>query len=345
MDKKHTIKDIAQLAGVSKGTVDRVLHKRGRVSKKALEKVEKVLKEIDYQANPMARNLKSNKTYKIFVLLPNPKYDPYWFPAIEGIKEAAKEYKPFGVLIENFLYHPYKRASFLEKSKKAIQSEPDALLMVPLFGKESLAIFSLCKKNNILLALFNNYIDALNNENFIGQDLNQSGRLVANLLDKMVASNATIAILHIDEESHMRTKENGFKEYFEEEGARSHTIITYSFSTTSALVFKNKISGFFNNHPTIAAVFVTNSKAHLLVKALDDPSKGGIVVGYDLLNENIELLKEGKIDFLIHQKPKQQAYLGVGNLAAYFLFDKPMPPRNLLPIDIITSENVIYYLN
>ncbi|MEQ8422636.1 MAG: LacI family DNA-binding transcriptional regulator, partial [Arenibacter algicola] len=45
--EKYTIKDIAQMAGVSKGTVDRVLHKRGKVSKNAFEKVDKVLKEID----------------------------------------------------------------------------------------------------------------------------------------------------------------------------------------------------------------------------------------------------------------------------------------------------------
>ena len=42
MDKKHTIKDIAKLAGVSKGTVDRVLHKRGKVSPAAFEKVNEV---------------------------------------------------------------------------------------------------------------------------------------------------------------------------------------------------------------------------------------------------------------------------------------------------------------
>ena len=38
MNKKYTIKDIAQMAGVSKGTVDRVLHKRGKVSEDALKK-------------------------------------------------------------------------------------------------------------------------------------------------------------------------------------------------------------------------------------------------------------------------------------------------------------------
>ena len=48
---KIRIKDIARLANVSTGTVDRVLHNRGEVSAKSREKVEKVLKEINYQPN------------------------------------------------------------------------------------------------------------------------------------------------------------------------------------------------------------------------------------------------------------------------------------------------------
>ncbi len=76
--KKYTIKDVAELAGVSKGTVDRVLHKRGKVSQKALEKVNQVLKELDFKPNPIARSLKNNKVYKIAVLLPDSNVDPYW---------------------------------------------------------------------------------------------------------------------------------------------------------------------------------------------------------------------------------------------------------------------------
>jgi len=87
MDKKYTIKDIAELAGVSKGTVDRVLHQRGKVSDKAQESVEKILKEIDYQPNPIARNLKNNKVYRICVLLPDPKEDAYWAPAVKNQKK------------------------------------------------------------------------------------------------------------------------------------------------------------------------------------------------------------------------------------------------------------------
>ena len=49
MAEKIRIKDIAERAGVSVGTVDRVLHDRPNVSKPARDKVEKALKEMNYQ--------------------------------------------------------------------------------------------------------------------------------------------------------------------------------------------------------------------------------------------------------------------------------------------------------
>ena len=45
-DQKITIKDIARLTGLSKGTVDRVLHNREGVSKKSYAKVMQVIHEI-----------------------------------------------------------------------------------------------------------------------------------------------------------------------------------------------------------------------------------------------------------------------------------------------------------
>ena len=51
MAERIRIKDIAERAGVSVGTVDRVLHDRPNVSKPAREKVEQALKEMNYQPN------------------------------------------------------------------------------------------------------------------------------------------------------------------------------------------------------------------------------------------------------------------------------------------------------
>ncbi|MCK0145513.1 LacI family DNA-binding transcriptional regulator [Arenibacter sp. F26102] len=343
--EKYTIKDIAHMAGVSKGTVDRVLHKRGKVSKKAFEKVDKVLKEIDYKPNPIARNLKINKTYNIHVLLPDPLKDPYWIPANEGIIEASNQFMPFGVMVRKYFYDPNDRTSFLDESRQAIISQPDVLLMAPIFDNESHEVLKHCCENKISVVLFNNHINSFKEQIFIGQDLNQSGRVAASLMNKIIGKNDEISIIHINKEPHMQQKENGFKEFFKEKSGNNHLVISKEFNSAEKRRFNKDVSEFLKSNKSINAFFVTNSKAYVLIEAFKELEiRERIVIGYDLLKPNMKYLKEGAINFLIHQKPHRQAYLGVSCLAEHFLFGKGLPTQEFLPIDIVTSENAQYYL-
>ena len=69
-NNNYTIKDIARMAGVSAGTVDRVLHNRGDVSAASMERVKKVLDEIEYEPNMFAIGLAAKKRYHIICIIP-----------------------------------------------------------------------------------------------------------------------------------------------------------------------------------------------------------------------------------------------------------------------------------
>ena len=71
MKKRIRIKDIAAQAGVSSGTVDRILHNRGNVSDKARIAVEKVLKQVGYKPNIHLSGLSLKKTYEIVITTPH----------------------------------------------------------------------------------------------------------------------------------------------------------------------------------------------------------------------------------------------------------------------------------
>ena len=343
--RKYTIKDIAHLAGVSKGTVDRVLHKRGKVSKKAFEQVDKVLKEIDYKPNPIARSLRTNKIYNIYVILPDPCIDPYWLPAAEGINMALNRYSSFGIVINKYLYNPNDITTFLLQSEKAIKSSPDVLLMAPIFQSEAHEVLKKCFDNKIKVVVFNNHVNTLSEQIFIGQDLRQSGRVAASLMEKISKKKDSVAIIHINKEPHMQLKEDGFVEYFKEKKEAQTCVISKNLNSTENACFVEEVRLFSEMNPQVSNWFVTNSKAHLLVEALEIlKQKDYNIIGYDLLPENISCLKEGKIAFLIHQKPKRQAFLGVSYLAEHFLFGKSIPSKEFLPIDVITTENLLYYI-
>lgn len=344
MSKKYTIKDIAELAGVSKGTIDRVIHNRGNVAKEVEVKVKKLLEDINYQPNLIARNLKNNKTYKIGALLPDPKKDPYWDVCMDGINTALSELSAFHINMSTFLFDPTDTDDFLKNNKRLLNSEPDVILMVPLFYKEAKKALKNYEALGIRACTFNNQITT-STAAFIGQDLYQSGRVAAKLLHS-ICTDGDMAIIHIDEQYknavHMQEKEKGFKSYFEDLGNFKGEVLKCKLKHGES---SDKLSQFLSQQPHLKGLFVTNSKAFHAAKILKSEAHNHLkLVGYDLLSENIDYLKKGTIDFLIHQNPRQQAYLGMKFLIEYLVFEKQLPDQHLLPIDIINTENVTPFL-
>ncbi len=56
-----TIKEIAELAGVSRRTVDRVINHRGSVKPDTEEKIRKIIEELSYTPNAAGRSLAAHK--------------------------------------------------------------------------------------------------------------------------------------------------------------------------------------------------------------------------------------------------------------------------------------------
>ncbi|GAJ41198.1 LacI family DNA-binding transcriptional regulator [Saccharococcus caldoxylosilyticus] len=65
----YTIKDIALRAGISKSTVSRVISGKGVASPETREKVLKVMKELQYKPNALARAMVSQRTNNIGVVV------------------------------------------------------------------------------------------------------------------------------------------------------------------------------------------------------------------------------------------------------------------------------------
>ena len=91
-NQKVRIKDIAERAGLSVGTVDRVIHGRTNVSKASYEIVKKVLAEMNYEPNYVASALASNKTYNICALMPMHEKDSYWARVEKGLYKGVEYY-------------------------------------------------------------------------------------------------------------------------------------------------------------------------------------------------------------------------------------------------------------
>lgn len=94
---RPTIKDIAELAGVSKTTVSFALNDPGRISKETCERILKIVDELGYVPDPVARTLTTKRLGSIGLLLPQPISEalrnPYLWEVIRGIGEKCEEHE------------------------------------------------------------------------------------------------------------------------------------------------------------------------------------------------------------------------------------------------------------
>lgn len=346
--KNIRIKDIARLAGVSAGTVDRVLHNRGRVSEEALKKITAVMEQIDYKPNLIARTLGSNKKYSVAVLFPDPAQDPYWEQANSGIELAQREWSQYGVTVDLFLFDLFDKDSFQKTAQKVLEAQPDGIVTAPIFYHESLPVFQLFKDREIPYVLFNTNIPEVNPMSFIGQNLYDSGRVGAELMAIGQQEPGTFAVLHIDEDVHdsihLREKERGFRDFFVNRKKNGFSIVDFILNPKDAS-FRDRLRELMSD-PNLKGVFVSTSKGTSVAAAiLKDFGKRNVrLIGYDLLEDNMRYLKEGYIDFLINQNPKRQVNLGISHLINHLMFKRNAPPTDLFPLEVITTENLNSYL-
>jgi LacI family transcriptional regulator len=102
----------------------------------------------------------------------------------------------------------------------------------------------------------------------------------------------------------------------------------------------------FDRNPDITAIFVTNSRVFSVARFIEKKGiKNVLLIGYDFIDENIQALRKGLINFLICQKPEEQGYRGVMALYHHLILKIPIANIDYMPIDIITKENYEFYRN
>jgi LacI family transcriptional regulator len=347
LGKNIRIKDIARLAGVSAGTVDRVLHNRGRVSEEALKKITEVMEKIDYKPNLIARTLGSNKKYTVAVLFPDPALDPYWEQANTGIEMAQAEWTQYGVTVDLFLFDLLDKDSFPKTAQKVLEAQPDGIVAAPIYYHESLPVFQLFKDRAIPYVLFNTNLPEVTPMSFIGQNVYESGRVGAELMNIGQQEPGTFAVLHIDEDIHdsihLLEKERGFRDFFTDR-KKGFKIVDFTLNPKEQS-FKERLRDLLAD-AHLKGVFVSTSKGTSVAAAmLKEFGKRNVrLVGYDLLEQNMRYLKEGYIDFLINQNPKRQVNLGISHLINHLMFKRDAPATDLFPLEVITTENLNSYL-
>ncbi len=340
-----TIKKIAGLAGVSIGTVDRVLHQRGRVSPETEAKIRRIVKDLKYKPNVFARNLKLAKTFVFGVLMPRPDQDSgYWALPLKGVGRAEADLLSQKIRIRRFFYDKHSAASVGRALRKVLAAGLDGLLVAPV-GSPPFERFLGSLQERLPFVFFDSFIPDTAFLTSIGQDSYQSGVLSARLMQMLVNKPGHMAILNFTpKDYHIEDRARGFLTYCRR--CPNITSGIYEVDDDKGQGGLGRVlDRIFLRHPDIRGIFVTNANTHPAAAYIKSRSAGGKVhiIGYDLIDENVRYLREGVIDFLISQQPERQGYEGIIALFRHVVLKEPVLPKVMMQIDIVTSENVDYY--
>ena len=353
MDKEFSnirIVDIAKMAGVSVGTVDRVIHNRGRVSEENRKKVQAILEMVHYQPNLMARSLASKKQYHFVAIIPSFTQREYWEAISEGIDKVAAEMETYNITITKLFFDQYNNKTFDDITRNLLDEKVDGVLIATLFTDSVIRLSQELDRNEIPYVYVDSNIEGQHQLAYFGTESYDAGVIAARLLTDRLSPTSDILMARIvhsgkNDSNQGKNRRDGFCHYLKEVGF-SGKLHEVELKISDSVYNFAKLNEIFELNPGIKGAIIFNSTCYILGNYLKAREMQAVkLVGYDLIERNTQLLSEGVITALIAQRPERQGYEGIKSLCNYLLFKQKSEKVNLMPIDILLRENLKYYLN
>ncbi len=337
--EKVGIHRIAELAGVSIGTVDRALHGRSGINEETRSRVLEVAEQLGYAPNLAARALSMAKSsLRIGICVPREIhffYDQLW----QGVLDEAQRFSHLGI---EFLCRPVKE---LGKGDAAVFSdllhaEVNGLIvtpgnpveMTPLIDRaESLGVRVICVSTDAPGSLRSTIV-------FAEPSLN--GRMAGELLGKCLPANSCAAVITgmMETEDH-RKKTEGFSDTFPNFCAGGKVIAVIEGRENEEQTYKKTLR-LLSSEPCLAGLYVTTVNSLPVCRALKESQHAGRVklVTTDLFPEMIPFFNDGTIAASIYQQPYEQGRTAVRVLVDHLAAKGPIPASNTLSPSVVLAS-------
>lgn len=346
MGKRPTLQMVAEIAGVSRGTVDRVLHNRSYVNPDVRARVLEAIQETGYLAPRQAhQSVVADNTFstlKLGVLLPN------WTghfknEILRGVDAARKDLEDFQVQI------------IVEECKTDIPEETiellDNLIAQNVHGIALCSIddpsiekkVSSLVEQNIPVITFNSDLPDSNRLCFVGQNYEQSGRIAAELMSKCIPTTGKILAVvgNLEFDGHKK-RLKGFCQHMYGLGfdkSQINIIETYNdYQTTYRKVLES-----LEQIPDLCAIYMANRSVAGCTEAVSTAGRKGSlrIICHDVSESTKRLLQNGSIDFTISQNIFHQGYLPLIYLREFLQKGiLPQSDQTDTNISIICSQNI-----
>ena len=335
-----TIKEIAEIAGVSRGTVDRVIHNRSGVSQENIDRVNKIIKEYSFKPNSLAKALATKQKSKKIGIILNCIGNSFFDDVLAGISEAKSELSYYGTTIIIKKLQGYVPDEQIEAIDYMISKSIDGLIISPINDSN---VINKIEKLNIPVVTCNMDADIKNKIDYVGCNYTTSGKIAASaLVMHAFGKRINVGIVHGSKniKGHIERYE-AFKNVASQ--CNNINIIDYFYTEDDNATAYEKTREMINNN-NIDFIYVVASGIDGVMQAIDETEKTIYAITNDVLPVTIEYLKRDIIKATVFQHPFKQGYNSVTTLINYIYRGDTNNCNLKINSELITKYNIPDYI-
>ena len=340
---KPTIKMIAEKAGVSIGTVDRVLHSRPYVKEEVRLRVLRVMEELDYRPNRMASALATSATTKRLALI-----QPIWEAGHvrdemhAGAARFLEKYRDYNVALDIRAYSREDEAQCRRELEEAMESGAQAVALCASGTELMRRRMEQLAQAGISLITFNSDIPGGRRLCYVGEDARRAGRIAGEIASHFLRPGEPFLVAYADPvySGHVGRVE-GFLERLAERGIqRADCRIAMTHKDYAKTL--EAVGTALDCRPDLKLIYMANPSVPACVEALERRGAAGRihVLCHDSGPEIQSLLQSGRVDFTIGQDLAYQPFRALELLLEALSGRMPEQESYDTPSPILNAETV-----
>lgn len=331
-----TAQQIAELAGVSRGTVDRALHNRGRVNPEVAARIQRIAEELGYKPNLVEQALvKTKRDFKIGAILQSVE-TPTMQIVLEGLRRATDELRSSGVELIVRELHGLDEELVLENIEELTSQGIQGLAISPNNTAELRQCINGLYEQGIPVITLNSDVPGSKRICFIGMDNYRAGQTAAGLMCQMLPDNSKILPLpgHLNNTAH-NNRLNGFLDTLNQQNTYNLRIMPFQPCFDRNDYAHEITQHALRENPDLVGIYVASNGQEGVCQAVEEEGRKGKVkiIAFDLNEPNMRLLQSDSLNIVLDQHAFQQGYQPPFLLYEYLMHHK-MPDNALLYTDI-----------